>query len=144
MEVKVKFSHLSNCIRFLQGLSLKGKKSIHCTRFANHLTEQLKKVADEELELVKQFAGEDEKGEPIRDENGNFAIKDIKAFKKEQEDYLSEYFTVKGGDSHGMLKTMKEVIENYDGEVSGQDAIAFEHLYTAFENVSLNEKGAEE
>ncbi|WP_318565546.1 hypothetical protein [Peribacillus simplex] len=40
-----------------------------------------------------------------------------------------------------MLKTMKEIIENYDQEVSGKDAEVFEHLFTAFEN--SNEKGVE-
>ncbi|MFH0070690.1 hypothetical protein [Peribacillus sp. NPDC056705] len=142
MQVKIQYSYLVDSINFLSTMTLKGKQSIHRTRFIKQLSEKLKQVSEEEMQLIKEFTGTDDNGAPNKNEDGSFAIDDVNEFKKQQHDYLSEYYVIEGGDAHGMIKTVKEIIENYDKEVSGKDADAFEHLFTAFEN--SNEKGEED
>ncbi|MFF2457631.1 hypothetical protein [Peribacillus simplex] len=141
MQVKIQYKYVIEAINFLSNMNLKGKQSIHRTRFIKHLNEKLKQISEEELELIKEFAGVDEKGNPNRREDGNFDIKNVDDFLKQQKEYFQEYYVIEGGDAHGMIKTMKGIIENYDKEVSGKEADTFEHLYTAFEN--SKEKGEE-
>lgn len=142
MQVKIQYKYVVEAINFLSDMNLKGKQSIHRTRFIKLLSEKLKQISEEEMELVKEFAGVDDDGKPNRTKEGNFAIKDAEEFLKQQKEYFQEYYVIEGGDAHGMLKTMKAVIENYDLEISGKDAEVFEHLFTAFEN--SNEKGEDE
>ncbi|ULM98816.1 hypothetical protein L8956_09075 [Peribacillus frigoritolerans] len=142
MQVKIQYKYVIEVINFLSDISLKGKQSIHRTRFIKLLSEKLKQISEEELELVKEFAGVDDDGNPKKNKEGNFAIENANEFLKQQKEYFQEYYIIEGGDAHGMLKTMKEVIGNYDLEISGKDADTFEHLYTAFEN--SKEKGEEE
>ena len=134
MQVKIQYKYVVEVINFLSNISLKGKQSIHRTRFIKLLNEKLKQISEEELELVKEFTGVDEEGNPKKNEMGNFDIKDAAGFLKQQKEYFQECYVIEGGDAHGMLKTMKSVIENYDQELSGKDAEVFEHLFTAFEN----------
>ncbi|MEV5038869.1 hypothetical protein MRBLBA21_003770 [Peribacillus frigoritolerans] len=142
MKIEIQYCYVIDAINFLSTITLKGKQSIHRTRFIKHLNEKLKQISEEELELIKEFAGVDEKGNPNRREDGNFDIKNVDDFLKQQREYFQECYIIEGGDAHGMLKTMKAIIENYDLEISGKDAEVFEHLFTAFEN--SNEKGEED
>ncbi|MED3687279.1 hypothetical protein P4534_00270 [Peribacillus butanolivorans] len=57
MQVKIQYKYVIEAINFLSEVSLKGKQSIHRTRFIKLLNEKLKQISDEELELVKEFAG---------------------------------------------------------------------------------------
>lgn len=139
MEVRIKYNQLIDSVNFLTGIKLKGKKSIHRTRFVKALTEKLKQVSEEELALIKEYAHLNEEGEPVQEE-GNYKMKDAKGFKAAQTEYMKEDFVIEGGDAHGMLKTVKDILENYDEEVNDNDAFAFEHLYTAFENIEGGEK----
>lgn len=138
MQVKIQYSQLAHAINFLAAMPLKGLKSINRTRFQNLLQERLKQVAEEEVALIKEHAGTeivDGKEEPMRKENGDFAIEDVPAFKKEQDEYFKQHYVVEGGDSQVMLQSVKKALEEYDGELSGKEATAYEHLYTAFEQV---------
>ncbi|MDQ0427669.1 hypothetical protein QOZ98_000494 [Planomicrobium stackebrandtii] len=139
MQVKVQYSQLSNTINLLAEMPLKGLKSIHRTRFQNLLQERLNQVAEEEMAIIKEHAGitmVNGKEEPKRKENGEFDIEDVAAFKQQQEEYFKEDYVIDGGDSLVMLLSLKNAIEDYEGELSGKQAIAYEHLYTAFEHIS--------
>ncbi|WP_084245248.1 hypothetical protein [Planomicrobium okeanokoites] len=143
MHVKIQYSQLANAINFLENIPLKGLQSINRTRFKNLLQERLKQVAVEEVELIKEHTGVDEKGDAKRTKEGHFDIKDVPAFKKVQEEYFAQHYIVDGGDSLVMLQSFKKSLEDYDGEIAGKEATAYEHLYTAFEEVAENkaEKG---
>ncbi|WP_078379165.1 DUF1617 family protein [Sutcliffiella halmapala] len=141
MIVKIKYEYVGELTDFLFNLSLKGKKSRHRTRLVNLLLDKHKQIAEEEMAIIKEFAGTDKDGEPKRKENGNLDIKNVKEFKKQQEELFREEFVIEGGDHHGMLKTVKEIIFDYDEEISGRQAVVYDHLYEAFENA--NEKEGE-
>ncbi|USK76635.1 hypothetical protein [Peribacillus frigoritolerans] len=80
-------------------------------------------------------------GNPKKNKEGNFAIENANELLKQQKEYFQEYYTIEGDDAHGMLKTMKDVIGNYDLEISRKDAEVFEYLFIAFGK--SNETGEE-
>lgn len=138
MQVKIQYSQLANIINLLSEIPLKGLKSIHRTRFQNLLQERLNQVAAEEMSIIKEHAGTavvNGKEEPKRKGNGEFDIEDVAAFKQQQEEYFKEHYVIDGGDSLMMLLSLKKAIEDYEGELTGKQAMAYEHLYTAFEQV---------
>lgn len=143
MQVKIQYSQLAHAIKFLAEMPLKGLKSINRTRFQNLLQDRLNQVSEEEVALIKEHAGVDKNGDPKRTEEGNFDIKDVPAFKKVQDEYFQQQYVVDGGDSQVMLQSVKKSLEDYDEEISGKEATAYEHLYTAFEKVeeTKTEKG---
>lgn len=140
MQIRIKNRYLKDSIDFLYNMVLKGKQSRHRTRFVNLLNEKFKQVGEEEIELLKEYAETDGDGNLKNNGNGGFDIKDIKGFTVQQKELFDEDFVIEGGNHHGMLKTVKEILFDYDEEVSGKAAEAFDHLCEAFENT---EKGAE-
>ncbi|WP_342515407.1 DUF1617 family protein [Sutcliffiella sp. FSL R7-0096] len=134
MKIQISYNYVAGIASFLINLKLKGKQSRHRTRLANLLIEKNKQIAEEELELIKEYAGVNENGAPNKKENGNFDIEDVAGFKQQQEELLSEKFIIEGGDHHGMLKTVKAIVLDYDGEVAGSEAFAYDHICEAFEN----------
>ncbi|WP_339147629.1 MULTISPECIES: hypothetical protein [unclassified Sutcliffiella] len=133
MKIKLKYAYIGEIITFLVNLSLKGKQNRHRIRLVNTLQEKYKQISAEEMALIKEYAGVDEEGQPNRTETG-FAIKDIKGFKKQQDELFEEEYVLEGGDYHGMLKTIKPIVLDYEGEVSGREAFVLDHLCEAFEN----------
>lgn len=134
MKIQISYNYVAGIASFLINLNLKGKQSRHRTRLANLLIEKNKQIAEEELALIKEYAGVDEDGNPNKKDNGNFDIKDVTGFKKQQEELLSEKFVIEGGDHHGMFKTVKTIVLDYDGEITGSEAFAYDHICEAFEN----------
>lgn len=133
MQVKIKYDKLGQAIDLLFNMPLKGKKSRHRTALVNLLQKRLKEVAEQELDLIKEFAGEDEEGNPKRNDEGHFAIEEPKEFQKQQDELFDEEYVIDGGDAQGMLKTVKEVLFIYDEELSGQKAVIYGYLCDAFE-----------
>jgi Protein of unknown function (DUF1617) len=142
MQVKIENAKLGQAIDLLFNMPLKGKKSRHRSKLVRMLQDKLKEVGEQELDLIKEFAGEDEEGNPKRDEKDNFTIDDTKEFRKQQDELFEEEYVIDGGDAQGMLKTVKEVLLNYDDELSGQKAVIYDYLCDAFEQDETN-KGSE-
>ncbi|QXE02777.1 DUF1617 family protein [Terribacillus sp. DMT04] len=142
MQVKIENAKLGQAIDLLFNMPLKGKKSRHRSKLVKLLQERLKEVGDQELDLIKEFAGEDEEGNPKRKEDGSFAIDNPKEFRQQQDELFEEEYVIDGGDAQGMLKTVKEVLLNYDEELSGQKAVIYDYLCDAFEEEETN-KGSE-
>ena len=134
MKISIGVSYLPAATEFLYNLTLKGKQSRHRSRFVKAMQEKWKQVADEEQELLKEFAGVGEDGKPNKDENGNFTVKDTKGFKDQQKELFDELFILEGGEATGYLKTVKEILFDYDEEVSGKNAEIYDFLYEIFEN----------
>lgn len=140
MKITLKYEFIGEIIDFLINLNMKGKKNRHRVRFVNNLKEKHKQIAAEEMELIKEYAGVDDEGQAKRTENGGFDIRDIEGFKKQQDELFEEVFVLEGGDNHGMLKTMKSIVLDYDEEVNGRTAFVLDHLCEAFENAKEEEK----
>jgi len=132
MILKIENRRLGQAIDLLFNLSLKGKQSRHRTKLIKLLSERLKEVEDQRIELAKEHSNKDEKGEPkVIDDK--FDIKDLEAFKKDLEELYDEEIVIEGGDYHGMLKTVKEILLNCDVELSGPQADIYDYLCEQFE-----------
>ncbi|KYG30417.1 hypothetical protein [Alkalihalobacillus trypoxylicola] len=126
---------------FLLKLNLKGKDSVHRMRIVKVLQEQHKLFADEELELLKSFAELDENGELVQAEGGGFKlVGDKKEFKKQQQELLEEIFVLEGKNLEPALKTVEEVMMDYNKELSESDAVAHFLWIQAFELANENNK----
>jgi hypothetical protein len=142
MQVKIENEKLGQAISLLFNMPLKGKQSRHRSKLIKLLDARLKEVGEQELDLIKEYTGVDEEGNPKRNSDGNFAIDNPKEFKDQQDELFKEAYVIDGGDAHGMLKTVKDVLLNYDGELSGQEAEVYDYLCDAFEQDETN-KGSE-
>lgn len=134
MQVKIENAKLGQAINLLFNLSLKGKQSRHRTKFIKILNERLEEVEKDREELLKEHCHLDDKGEPRKiEDDTKWDIKDLDAYAKDVEDLFSEELVIEGGDAHGMLETVKTVLDNCDVAFSGQEAMTYDYLCEAFE-----------
>lgn len=134
MKVKIQNQKISETINFLFDIPLKGKQSRHRTKFINELSDTLKEVAKEEYEIRREHCNLDEEGNPKKIENDTkWDIKDLDAYSKDIKEFLEEERTFTGGNVTGVLKTVKDILLNYDGELSNQRAVLYDYLCDQFE-----------
>lgn len=138
MEIKIQNQRIADTINFLYGISLKGKQSRHRTKFINELNETLKELGKEEEAIRKEHCHLDEEGNPKKIENGTkWDIKDLDAYSKDIKEFFEEERTFTGGNVTGVLKTIKEILFNYEGELSGADASLYDYLCDQFEEAEV-------
>lgn len=133
MEVKIENFILNEAIELFFEMTLKGRDSRHRTRFVRMLNERLESISEEQTELLKEHCHLDEDGEPKTKNDGKeYDIKDLEAFSKDRQDLLDESFVIDGGDNKAMLMTLRSILDNYQGELSGRKAVLYEHLCEIF------------
>ncbi|MCM3619156.1 DUF1617 family protein [Sutcliffiella horikoshii] len=129
MKLAIENGRLGQVIDLLFSLPLKGKKSRHRTRLQLALEARLKEVAEQEHQLRKEHCHLDKKGEPkLKDEGKRWDVKDIDAFIKDKTELYEEEMVIEGADNHGMLKTVKDVLDNCEMEWSGQEAVTYNYI----------------
>lgn len=140
--MKLKNRHLRKATEFLLNeVSAKGKKNIHRMRIVKALQEQHKKYAEEELELVREYAELDEQGDLIPLQSGGFKLKGNKKdfkklqkeFEKHQNELMDEYFVLDDINLQSSLKTVEKLVNEFDKELIGVSAEAHFYLVEAFE-----------
>lgn len=132
--IKIQNKHLNNVSDFLLNtVSAKGKKNVHRMRIVKTLQEKHKEVSEEELTLLKEYAGEDEEGNIKRNQHGNFDIKDVKGFNEAHKELFDEYFVIDDKNLESALNTVEKLVNDFDKELSGKDAEAHFILIEAFE-----------
>ncbi len=134
MKIAIENGRLGQVINLLFNLSLKGKQSRHRSKLIKALDTRLTEVAEQEKELLKEHCHLDENGEPKKKDNDQYwDIKDLDAFTKDKKELYTEEMVIEGGDNHGMLKTVKEILFDCDVEWSGQEAATYDYLCELFE-----------
>lgn len=137
MQVKIKNAYLGQAISLLFNLSLKGKQSRHRTKFIKLLDARLKEYAESEMELLKEYAVLDDKGEIVQTEDKKgVKLKDpgqAAECQKELEELREEELVIEGGDAQGMLKTVKAVLDECDKEFKGAEATTYDYLCEQFD-----------
>lgn len=135
--IKLQNKDLKIVFDFLLSIGVKGKKNAHRTRVAKVIEEQSNVYAEEELTLLKDYCKTDENGDFVHLSNGNLDISDPKKFKEEQNALAEEYFAIDDNNLETALKTVKELVMEYNKELEGDDALAHFYLVDAFENSDL-------
>ena len=116
---------LAKAIKFLNSLNLKGKDSRSRSKFIRLLERYFEELKDDELELLREF--------DLLDENGNIKqdtddTNSIRLFNTEQEKLYSEQVVINCEDIIDRMNTLKDVLENLDTELSGDDAYIYDYL----------------
>ncbi|WP_163581140.1 DUF1617 family protein [Gracilibacillus saliphilus] len=146
MYIEIENIKIADSIGVLEKLTLKGLKSIYRTRLATKLSEKLKRVAEEQEELRKQYCHLDKEGNPKVKEDGKLDVKDKEEFDKVMNEFFKEKIVIDDGDSQVMLKSVKKSLEESENEWSSREAYAFAYLYEAFkddDNAAETEKDDE-
>lgn len=129
-------SLLVPCINLLQNMKLRGSASRARTKLVNLMLTTINELSNSELALIKEYGELDESGNPIKSENGSYKIKpDVLAeFNAEHLVLLNENAEIAGPTYEGHLKDCLDFLNNYDGELSGTDAQAYDALLDALES----------
>ncbi|AST92998.1 hypothetical protein BC6307_17885 [Sutcliffiella cohnii] len=134
MQVKIENGKLLQAMSLLFNLPLKGKQSRHRTKLIKLLEARSKEVEEQRIELAKEHSNKDEDGNP-KSSDGKYDIKNMEAFKKDLQELYEEELVIEGGDNHGMLKTVKQILFNCEQEFKGIDATIYDYLCDQFEGV---------
>lgn len=133
MQLKIQKQYLKDVADFLYNrLELKGKKSVDRMRVVKTLNNQNREFANEEMELLKQYATLDDEGNPVQFEDGTFKAKDVQEFKEQQKKLYEEEYILNDVNLDTALKTVKDAVINHDGELKGKDAFTHYYLYEQF------------
>lgn len=116
--MQIKNKDLVNVINFLDGLSVKGLKSIHRTGISNKLKERVDKFGKAQEQLKEEYK-DDRKGHQV-----------------EFDKLMSQDNTIDDTDSKVEVESLKSIIkplvaEDSEHEFSGGDAVGVAALYTA-------------
>lgn len=125
---KVKKVKIYTIITFLKDMKLKGRQSRHRSDFVDLLEKSWDKFSKDEVKLVEEFGIFDGEGELIRNDDGTFPLTDVKAFRIEQDHLYNEDFVLEGSEYETMFEVLKEVLDNYDEELSGDEATIYNTL----------------
>lgn len=129
---------------FLSSESLAGKNSRMRTRFVNILNEHLIQVVEKErIQLIKEFADKDEKGEIILNDDLNtplFSNDNLNKFNEEYMILMNEYFHIPYDEStKEMIDIVGRVLLNSETEISGKEATQYDGWCTEFESLFAEE-----
>ncbi len=124
-------------------VSAKGKKNIHRMRIVKALTEKDKEVREDEVTLLKDYAKLDDDGEIIFLDNGQPILKEKKAFNEAHKALYEEEFVLSDKNLESALKTVEKLVNDFDKELSGQQAEAHFILVEAFEIAEGEDKEGE-
>lgn len=116
--MKIKNKDLVHVINFLNGLSVKGLKSIHRTGISNKLQSKLETFTNAQKQLQKEYK------------------KDKEGHQKEFKKLMEQYNTIDDTDSKVEIESLKSIIkplvaEDSDHEFSDGDAIGVASVYVA-------------
>ena len=138
MDIKNK--DLGTVIGFLKE-EIKATKvdNIHRMRIVKALESQQEKLFAEETQLVKEFAVLDDNGNIKQDVNGSFFVTNRAEFESQQKQLLNEDFRIEDSNLSEALKTIKRLVNDFEGELSGEPAEAHYILSEALENIELGE-----
>lgn len=134
MELNIEKSAIGGSIEFLGKLNLKSKASRHRSKLIRLLTPHFEELAADEKELLLQYAARDEEGEPVTSEDGqSYQIENAKSYLVDRKELFTEKILISGPEHEEMFKTVLEILENCEMELSGPDAYIYDLLLTQLE-----------
>lgn len=135
--MKIKKNELNNVHFLLVGLTLKGTVSRSRTKLDKQIIDALNEVGKEEKELAEDNDGSVVDGKIIfpKTEDG---AQNAANFKKEHTELLAEK-VIFNETIEGHYDRLKSVLNEYEGEFSGNDAQAYDTLLDALEEAEKAE-----
>lgn len=136
MEIKVQNKQLDGMILFLTDLHVKGKASLGRTKLKKKLQNKQELYGEDQVDIIDIYATWTDKDsgqfqwKPEKVEEGKEVLKEL----KEREVEINLF------DHAAYVSELREVILEFDEELSGQKADAWEELLEAFESIEDNKE----
>lgn len=135
MKIKLRNKELGAAIHFLTEMNLVANKdSRHRSKLIKLLTPALEELITEEQKLIESCGIADDQGKLLPPEKRD-PEKTI-AFSKDQQILLNEEVVIDGGMFEKNLKELFRILNEYEGELSGEDAEIYDRLLDEFEKDS--------
>lgn len=110
-KVAIKNGLILGLASWLNELNLSGYHSRERSRFVTQLADRLKETEGFRQELIQKYAKKDDKGAPIKTEDGtSYVLDDVEKFKEELTDLYQDEFEINLPDK--TFKTLKDIILN--------------------------------
>lgn len=131
MKITLKNNELIPAIDFLQNMPIKGKDSRHRTKLVKQLQIAFDGLVDAEKVLMGEFNLLDENNELLPEEKRD--KESVKEFQKEQKVLYEEEVVIEGGVFAKNFDEMPRILNEYEGELSGEQAEIYDKLLDEME-----------
>lgn len=140
-SIKLKNNLMVAVFTLLKEAKLKNQASRGRNKFLKRLEEKNKEFNDELTEIRKEFFQVDDNGK-LKAEDGKFVFKDEVEEHPELKEELNnrvkelenEEFEISFAEYSNKYEALFEALENFDEELSGDKALAYDELMDAYEN----------
>ena len=129
--MKIQNRHVEPIIKFIDGINLKGRKSLGRTKLKEKLTNKNEALVKDQTAIIDEFDGWTDR------EKGQFTTTN-----KEMNEAINELLTQEIEITYNspFRKDFVEALENYDEELSGNDADMYAVLYEQLVEENKEEK----
>lgn len=120
---------------FLQKPELKNKVARLRNKFVKKLTAIVEELDEERIELCKEHADKDEKGEAIVNDN-QYQVQDVEALNAEIQELYAEEVAIEMGEYSSNFEPLFEYLESdaFDYPLSGKDDACYNRLLDMWED----------
>ena len=129
--MKIQNRHVEPIIKFIDGINLKGRKSLGRTKLKEKLADKSEVLIKDQTAIIDEFDGWTDK------EKGQFTTAN-----KEMNEAINELLTQEIEITYNspFRKDFVEALENYDEDLSGNDADMYAVLYEQLVEENKEEK----
>ena len=129
--MKIQNRHVEPIIKFIDGINLKGRKSLGRTKLKEKLTNKNEALVKDQTAIIDEFDGWTDR------EKGQFTTTN-----KEMNEAINELLTQEIEITYNspFRKDFVEALENYDEDLSGNDADMYAVLYEQLVEENKEEK----
>lgn len=134
MKILLPNNQLAAVTDLLAGMSLKPAASRARTKLLHLVRDASARFGADEYELISQYAVLDDNGKPAIESDGTFNLADpgkAQEFFALRQDLFDSAVEVSGPTYESHLKDLKTLFDDYDHELSGEAAEAFDVLVDA-------------
>ena len=132
MRIMLKNRHLQPVISLLEAMPLKGTQSRARFKLLTLVKEAALRFGQDEYALITEHATLDHNGTPVFGQDGSFTLKDparASDFITAHEALLDSLAEVSGPTYQHHLEDVQDLLDEYDGELAGDTAEAYDALY---------------
>ena len=134
MKIKIAYQHLQPVADLLTNMPLKAAQSRARSKLLTLVREAIARFGEDEYDLVTHYASLDEHGRPVFADDGTFALADpdkASEFLEARQALLASIAEVSGPTYESHEADIRQLLDGYEGELSGEAAEAYDVLYDA-------------
>lgn len=134
MKIMLANHHLQPIADLLTTMPLKAAQSRARSKLLTLVREAIARFGEDEYDLVTHYASLDEHGRPVFADDGTFALADpdkASEFLDARQALLASIAEVSGPTYESHEADILQLLDGYDGELSGEAAEAYDVLYDA-------------